>query len=133
MTCRMRYRLVTALVAGLAASPLHAQKLGGAPDDPVSWVRVGVALVVCCAAACGLAVVLKARGVTKAASWAEMLKPKHSRIERVVSRRLSLQCEVHIVRCDGVEYVLLCGPGGNQIMERRAVPQQDEKIVAGTD
>lgn len=116
--------LIGSLVAILAEASAQAQQLGGAPDDIVSLGRIFAALVLCVAAAVGLALVIKARSGTLPSSLAGLIKAASradSPIEVVASRRLSIHAEIHIVRCRQTEYVLLCGASGHEVLERRSI------------
>jgi len=114
--------LFAALIIAFDGMEAQAQRLGGAPDSAISPGRIALSLVVCIATAVGLALIVRAKSPPGLASVGDFIKRgagAHRRIERVESVRLSLQTEVHLLRCDDVEYLLVCGPGGNQVVDRR--------------
>lgn len=110
-----------AILTLFSATTAQAQRLGGAPDAPVSLVRVLAALVLCLAAAFGLALVVKAKGGKAPFPLLQLarVRAQTQDIEVIASRRLSVHAEIHIVRCRQVEYVLLCGANNQQVLERR--------------
>lgn len=131
----MLARLLSGAVAVLAATAAQAQRLGGAPEEPVSVARVMAALVLCLAAAFGLALVIKVKGGTvhlpllKRAGWGRNAE----QIEMIATRRLSLHTEIHIVRCREVEYVLLCGAHNPMVLERRTLAVLDASAKHSPD
>ncbi|MBN8501787.1 MAG: hypothetical protein J0M19_11610 [Sphingomonadales bacterium] len=104
----------------LAGSPAVAQRLGGADEAGISAVRIIAALVVCLAAAVALIFIVKARGGRRlAAIDFRALTNRSSRIKVVEVRRISSYAEISVIVCDGAEYVILSGPSGQQIIDRR--------------
>jgi len=102
-----------------AASSAGAQRLGGAPDAGISIMRIIAALVVCVAAAFGLILIVRARAGRPLAALRLPISLDARRIVLVESQRLSPHGDVHLVRCNGTEYLLLCGPGGSEVLESR--------------
>lgn len=128
-------RQFPAIPALLFATRAHAQRLGGAPEEAVSFGRVLAALVLCLAAAFGLALVIKARSGKLPSPLLKLATgQRHAeQIEVTASRRLSINAEIHIVRCRQIEYVLLCGANSQQVLERRDVAALDAGHEQMTD
>ena len=119
---RMTLLLYTALAL---PRPAHAQQLGGGGGAEISGVRIAAALLFSIGAALALALVVRRRagaplGNTK---WLARLATRR-RIAVIEARRITQNCEMSIVQCDGVEYLLVSGPGTVQVVERRELPNE---------
>lgn len=116
-----RARLLSLLVflAGWSV-PAHAQRLGGGGSAlDISVVRILAALLLCLAAAFGLALVIRSRKSAKPAlsmDWLRRGMATSRRIKVVETRRASPHADVCIVECDGEEYVLLCGTSAQTVL-----------------
>ncbi len=111
-------RRTVGILAGVllvcADTPAFAQKLGQAPDDGISFVRVLAALLLCLAIAVAAAIFLQKRaglGLTLPS-----LIKRHARLKLVESLRVSPQVNVCIVTCDGRELLLEVSPQGASIL-----------------
>lgn len=97
-----------------------AQQLGGGGATvDVSIVRIFAALLLCLAAAFGLALVIRARkgGVlARRMGWFSGAMAGSRRIKIVETRRATPFADICLVQCDGDEYLLLCGPSGQTIL-----------------
>jgi hypothetical protein len=98
----------------------QAQKLGGGGASPdISIIRILAALLVCLAAAFALALVIRARkGSIRplGKGWLPGAMAGSRRIEIVETRRATPYADICLVRCDGEEYLLLCGPSGQSVL-----------------
>lgn len=127
--------LAGAMTAIAAAMPLPAlaQHLGGGTDPEISLVRIIVALVICIAAAAALALVIAKRGLLAkggpAKRWSReglraKLRSRH-RITIVEARRISPHADICLARCDGREYLIVCGPGDIRVLAEGAAMPDD--------
>lgn len=107
----------------LTIVPARAQQLGGGGGADIPVLRIIAALVFSIFAAAALALVLRGRAGSPLGNvkWLRRLAP-HRRIAVIEARRLTQHSEMSIVRCDGVEYLLISGPGGVEVVERRELP-----------
>ena len=104
---------------GVLAAPAHswAQQLGGGGQVEISWVRLILALVVCLGAA-GLAIWLLRQRST-GSGLTQQLRGRFgasARIETIETRRISPHADLCLVRCDGVEYLLVCTAGNAELL-----------------
>jgi len=117
----IRPRLIPGMTA-LACWPgyARAQQLGGGGASPdISMIRILAALLVCLAAAFALALVIRARkGAIRplAKGWLSGAIAGSRRIAVVETRRATPYADICLVRCDGEEYLLLCGPSGQLVL-----------------
>lgn len=117
----IRPRLFRVMIA-LACWPggAQAQQLGGGgASTDISIIRILAALLVCLAAAFALALVIKARrgGIRPLGKeWLPRAIAGSRRIEIVETRRATPYADICLVRCDGEEYLLLCGPSGQTVL-----------------
>lgn len=110
-------RALSLLAAG-SPVPALAQKLGGASEPEISFVRILGALVLCIGAAVAMALLISKRGLP-GKSWGEGIRAKlrsRSRIMVIEARRISPHADVCLIRCDGKEYLLICGPGDIRVL-----------------
>ena len=89
-----------------------------------------MALLFSIGAAVALALVVRGRAGSPLASvkWLKKLAPKR-RIAVIEARRITQHSEMSIVQCDGVEYLLVSGPGTVQVVERRELPGAPEEAA----
>ena len=137
MTRTFLLALVTATLAipGVA----QAQQLGGGAAPAISIVRILAALTVCIAAAFALALVIRARARgdgqrLKSFSVAGLLSTGFGvarRIEIIEVRRVSPHADVCLMRCDGTEYLLVCGSAGYEVLSRTLLPGAELEGVDG--
>lgn len=109
------------IAAGSWSTQVHAQGLGGGGGTDISIVRVLAALAICVAAAFALALVVRMRKGAPASGRSGRIARAISgsrRIEVVEARRASPFADLCLVRCDGVEYLLLCGPANLQVLRQ---------------
>lgn len=121
-------RCLVALVPGFAvltSTSAQAQQLSGGGGVELSIIRIAAALLICLAAAVVLALAIRSRGGKTPLTWRQFtsLSPI-GRIRLIESRRLSPTAELCLVQCDGIEYLVLSGPAGLQVVERRLLPEQ---------
>lgn len=132
---RLRGKIVF-LLAGLLPVAAQAQQLGGGGAVPdISLVRMLAALVVCVAAAVGLALAIKGRKGGLPLRWPGRLAHSIARPRRIVvieARRVSAFADVCLIRCDQIEYLLLCGPSGQAIL-RQSVAEAPPQAKASGD
>lgn len=103
----------------LTCSPAVAQRLGGAEETGISVLRILAALVICLAAAVALIFVAKGRGGWRQTTFDfRALINRKSRIAVVEVRRISSYAEISVIVCDGIQYVILSGSSGQQILDR---------------
>jgi flagellar biogenesis protein FliO len=102
----------------LASTPVLAQKLGQAPDDGISFMRVFAALLLCLAVVVGAAFFLRNRaGLSQ---LVPLLVKRNSRLRLVESVRLSQHVTLCIVQCDGEDVLLEVSQQGAGML--RALP-----------
>jgi hypothetical protein len=105
----------------LAPVAAAAQQLGGGARPEISIIRVVAALILCLAAAFAAILLLRRRGALP--GWlgstrfggAAAVKPRMMVIE---SRRLSPHADLWLVRCDAVDYLILCGTTQAQLLSQ---------------
>ena len=117
------------LVGVLWPSAAWAQRLGGGGQGAdISIMRVIAALAVCLAAAVALVLIVKARRKPFAwrstSEWLAKAMARSSRIDVVETRRVSAFADICLMRCDGVEYLLLCGASGHKVLRRSFPPDE---------
>jgi hypothetical protein len=128
-------RLIPPLSIGFWPFAAEAQRLGGGGGDPeLSLARILAALAVCLATAVAAALLVRRRRPNGGLplprpGWLSRAVAGARRIEVVETRRLSPFADVCLVRCDGAEYLLLCGPAGQSVLRRpdaaRSPPERD--------
>ena len=128
MTKRLTF-LVFAGATFAARGPAHAQHLGGGVGPDVSLIRILAAFLLCGAAAVALALVVRQRaGGSKRSARLSLTRlfptglTGARRIDVIEARRISLHADLCLVRCDGTEYLLLCGASGHEILARQDMP-----------
>lgn len=121
---RRRLPVLAAATAILSPRSVLAQALGGggggAPD--VSLIRVVAALALCLAVAFAAALLLRRRGVlSERPQWWALLGKAAipARLAIVESRRISQHADLCLVRCDGIDYLILSGPAQAQLLLQR--------------
>lgn len=106
----------------LVSSPASAkaQQLGGGGGAAdISIVRIFAALLLCLAAAFGLALVIRARKgalLSRRMGWFSGAMAASRRIKIVETRRATPFADICLIHCDGDEYLLLCGPSGQTVL-----------------
>ena len=117
-----------ATLAGLAIAmpgPALAQQLGGGSGVGFSIWRILAALLVSLIAAVALALAIRARsrgGPVPRPLWFSALAPA-GRIKVLETRRIAGQAELTLVRCDGIEYLVLTCAGSASVLERNALSE----------
>ena len=115
-------RLVLLCFAALASAPAQAGRLGGGSAPDISIIRILAALVLCALVALAVILIIRVRsGRPISLSWQQW--PKFggiaaARLEIIESRRISAHADVCLVRCDGRDYLLACGPGGIIVVDQ---------------
>lgn len=116
------------VIASVTASPVAASagRLGGGSSPDISLIRILAALVLCALVAFAAVAIMKARSGQPLRfsidNWRSITVAAPRRVEIVETRRLSLHADVCLMRCDGQEYLLACGPGGVVVLDTKAVP-----------
>lgn len=113
--------------AVLAPGAAHAQQLGGGGSVEISGVRIVLALITCLAVFGLVLVVLRRKSLPT--GLAEKLRiglGVNGRIRTIESRRISPHADLCLVRCDDVEYLLVCTASGVELLERRAAKAEDQ-------
>ena len=107
------------LAGGLMLAPVvpaYGQHLGGAADPEISLVRILAALVLCIGAAIALALLISKRGGTGRFGQLAAKLQRPSRLAVIEARRISPHADLCLVRCDGKEYLLVCGTGEIRVL-----------------
>jgi hypothetical protein len=114
--------ILFAVAAAALPVTAQAQQLGGGGAAPgVSLVRIVAALAVCIAAAIGLALAIKGRKGELALRWPGRLAHSFGgsrRIAVIEARRVSAFADICLIRCDQIEYLLVCGPSGQSVLRQ---------------
>lgn len=122
-----RLPVVALVMVALSSTSASAQQLGGAGTPDLSIVRFLAALFLCFAAALGMALFLRSRqgrqAMPKGLRLATLLRGS-GRIEVLESRRVSPHADLCLLRCDDIEYVLLCSPTSAQVLSSKTVKPQ---------
>lgn len=102
------------------ATPALAQRLGTGGGPDISIVRVVAALILCLFAALALALVLSKRGIggAKLPGFLGELRNR-GRVRVIESRRISVHADLCLVSFEDEELLILCGPGGAEVLSRR--------------
>jgi hypothetical protein len=113
----------------------HAQQLGGGGSPDISPIRVLISLLVALACAFGLALFLRTRMGQHPASasvgqWLSRMGTLR-RIEVVEARRVSAHADLCLVRNEGEEWLLACGPAGITVLRHGPAPVREHSAVAG--
>lgn len=123
--------------AGLAAAALWSERawagaarLGGGGGLDLSLTRILLSLMLCLGIAASVIVLLKRNGGRINANALRGLLarglPADQRIRVIESRRISVHADLCVVRCDDVEYVILCSAQQQQLIrEQPAVGKRD--------
>lgn len=109
------------LPAWLLPTAAQGQQLGGGAGPAVSLPQVLAALMLCLAAAFAAALLLRRRGLS--AGWPGLrgltsALAASSRIAVIETRRISAHADLCLLRCGGVEYLILCGPAQAQVLSQ---------------
>lgn len=119
-------RRASYLVLAAASSPALARPLTGGAAPNISALRVVLALILCLAAAFAVILLLRKRLGTSMPAGPDggfsALLRQDRRIAVLEARRLSAHADICLVRCDGTEYLLLCGPAGTEVLSRTPTP-----------
>jgi hypothetical protein len=117
MTVRARLAVMVATTG--AAAPAWADRLGQAPDEGPSLIRVVVAFALCALLALGAALLLRARG----GATLPWIRPATDRRLRLVeSIRLTPQVQLSIVRCDDREMLMTTSAQGASLVADLPMP-----------
>jgi len=116
-----RLRSLALFVAAVPGAA-EAQRLGTAPPADVSLVRVFLALLVCLIVAVLALFLIRQRMGGRPPALLMRLRAPSSRIRLVESRRIGMQAELCIARCDDEEYLLLLAPSGSVMLRHETVP-----------
>lgn len=107
---------LTGLLVAMFAAPSWAQRLGTAPDDDISFVRVFLALLLCLIIAVGAAYAMRGRNqLSQMLSLG--LRPPQGRLRLVESLRVGPQVHVCLVVCDDQELLLAVTPQSARILK----------------
>ncbi|MBX9645221.1 MAG: hypothetical protein K2W91_14130 [Novosphingobium sp.] len=123
-------KLPAALIAVwalLAPGAVLAQQLGGGGSVEISGVRIVLALIVCLVVLALVLAVLRRKSLPK--GLADKLRiglGANGRIRTIESRRISPHADLCLVRCDDVEYLLVCTVGSVELLERRAAKPENQ-------
>ena len=110
--------------AAFAATPTQAQQLSGGGNVEISIIRILAALLICLAAAVALALAIRSRGGKAPINWRRFSSLSTSgRIRLIESQRLSLNAELCLVQCDGIEYLVISGPSGLHVINQQTLPE----------
>lgn len=136
MTAAIRFFMF--ILASLwPVSAAFAQKLGGAAAPDISAIRIVAAFIFCVFVAVAAAVAIRRRsqgGFPRLAPGGLLAvlsgtaRPAR-RIDVIEARRISVHADLCLVRCDGFEYLLLCGVGGSTVLDREAPPAPNAESV----
>lgn len=113
----------------------QAQQLGGGGSPDISLLRVLISLLVALACTFGLVLFVRARmgqnpAPANLAQWVRQVGTSR-RIEVVEARRVSAHADLCLVRNEGEEWLLACGPAGITVLRHGAVSAQQDAPVAG--
>ncbi|KPF52070.1 hypothetical protein IP65_17925 [Novosphingobium sp. AAP1] len=113
----------------------QAQQLGGGGSPNISLLRVLISLLVALACAFGLALFLRARmgqhpAPASLGQWLSRMGTSR-RIEVVEARRVSAYADLCLVRNEGEEWLLACGPAGITVLRHGLAPVREDTAVAG--
>jgi len=102
-----------------------AQHLGGNAAPDISIFRIFGALAACLLIAMGAIFALRRypQRLTAPRAWPSIAKAmmRERRIEVIEARRISVHADLCLARCDGVEYLLLCGPSGAKVLKQSGI------------
>ena len=122
-----RRPLAGALMLVPAAAHAAPARLGGGGDLSVSPWRIGVAFILCAAAAYLAVLWIRKHGSVGALRLGLGKLPLRARsIEIVETRRLSTHADISLVREGGHEYLLLLFAGGCQVLREGVAEAPDE-------
>lgn len=130
---RLAFRVwICILVAQCIAVPASAQQLAGGSSPDISIIRILMAMIICSAAAFGLVVVLRLQ--RKMPPIPHLNLPglsfvKVPLIEVLEARRLSPHADISLIRHGNIEYLLLCGASGLQVLNTKVVGSLDEEAT----
>jgi len=105
-------------------------RLGGGGGLDLSLTRIVLSLLLCLGIAISVIVLIKRKGgrVNASALLGLLAKglPADPRIRVIEARRISAHADLCLVRCDDVEYVILCSAHQQQLLrEQPAVRESD--------
>ena len=115
--------LITATQIGYAVGILLIVPLGDFRERriliPFMMLLSAAALVLCCIVALGLALMIRRRGGASWPDFRHLLEEPSNRIEVIESKRISSHGEVTLLRCDGIDYLVLTGPAKAQLLSQK--------------
>lgn len=107
-----------------------AAKLGGGGGLDLSLTRVVLSLLLCLGIAISGIVLLKRNGarVNAGALRGLLAKglPVEPRVRVIESRRISAHADLCLVRCDDVEYVILCSAQQQQVLREQPTARRTD-------
>jgi flagellar biogenesis protein FliO len=118
-------RLAPGAVVLLCAVPAYAQRLGQAPDDDISFVRVFAALLLCLAIAVGAAFALRAR--YSVGLPFQLNFRKANRLQLIENLRVGPLANLCIVKCDDQELLVEVSQQGSSILRQLSPPNSAEQ------
>ena len=129
---KLRYGATALVILALWSGQAFANsaRLGGGGGLDLSLTRIVLSLLLCLGIALSLIVLLKRNGgrVNANALRGLLAKglPADQRIRVIEARRFSAHADLCLVRCDEVEYVILCSAQQQQVLrEQPAVRKID--------
>ena len=129
---RGRHRLVaialTLLWSGNALA--NATRLGGGGGLDLSLTRIVISLLLCLGIAVSVILLIRRSGGRANLGALRTLLardlPAEQRIRVLESRRISAHADVCLVRCDQVEYLILCSPQQQQLLREQPTARDTE-------
>lgn len=123
MTPRHAAALFVAAMLWAGPASATATRLGGGGGLDLSLTRIVLSLLLCLGIAISVIVMLKRNGGRLRAGTLRGLVarglPAAQRIQVIESRRISTHADLCLVRCDDVEYVVLCSAQHQQLLSEK--------------
>lgn len=105
-------------------------RLGGGGGLDLSLTRIVLSLLLCLGIAISVIVLLKRNGGRVNAKGLRSLLakglPADPRIRVIEARRISAHADLCLVRCDDVEYVILCSAQQQQLLREQPVVRESD-------
>ncbi len=118
-----------AVLAVIAANPALAAtpRLAGGGALDISLTRIVLALLLCMAAAVAAVLILKGKGGRLDLSGFRAIARVHAdrRIAVLETRRISAHADACLLRCDGIDYLILSSANQQQVL--RETPAATEQ------
>ena len=102
----------------------NATRIGGGGGLDLSLTRIMLSLLLCLGIAISVIFLIKRGGRVNLAGLRGVLAkslPTDQRIRVIEARRISLHADLCLVRCDDVEYVILCSAQQQQLLREQPV------------